>query len=425
MNLISFSSKLRSALFERLLYKALSNKFLQQVILGFCKLISFGSKDLKVFSLIWLDEFSDSRSTLVRAGCKTLAYSPHFFGRPQTSVAVNLPDIRCYKFSNAVVSARSSSVIIDDEYIVIERAQVPDQEQHNYACGHIRIHDQSKAIVNLKPICRLNYGIFLGGNGSWNYYHWMLELLTKIEFLSKLPSFDKGCKILVSEDVILTPSLKKTLDIFINSQSVNVDLIILKNEINYLVKELFYINSTSSLPFSLRGESKFKCEYSSIDERSIIFLRETVLKSLFEERGVVGGDEKIFLCRKNIRRNYNQNDVANLLHRYGFKSVFIEDYDFLEQVRIIKEAKFIVGPTGAAWTNLIFASAGSKALCWMADKANDFSVYSNMAKIVGVDLRYITYLSDVRASGDLYSEDYFIEPIEIESGLKALGLQPR
>ena len=425
MNSTSFSSKLRSALLESLLHKALNNKFLQKLILGFCKFISFGSKDFKVFSLIWLDELSDNKSILIRAGRKTLAYPPHFLGRPQTSVAVTLPDIRCYIFSNAVVSARSSSVIIDDEYIVVERAQVPDQEHHNYACGHIRIHNQNKAIVNMKPICQLNCGIFLGGNGSWNYYHWMLELLSKIEFISKLPNLEQGYKILVNEDVVLTPSLKKTLNIFINSQSVNISLIILKNEINYLVKDLFYINSTSSLPFSLRGKFKFKCEYSSIDDKSIIFLRETVFKSLLKNTGIVDGDEKIFLCRKNIRRNYNQNDVANLLHKYGFKSVFIEDYDFLEQVRIIKQAKFIVGPTGAAWTNLIFASAGSKALCWMADKANDFSVYSNIAKIVGVDLRYITYSSSVRATGDLYSEDYFIELNEIESGLKALGFQSR
>ena len=120
-------------------------------------------------------------------------------------------------------------------------------------------------------------------------------------------------------------------------------------------------------------------------------------------------------------RNYNQDEVFNYLSVFGFTKIFLEDLSFLEQVRTIYHADLIVGPTGAAWTNLIFCRSGARGLCWMADESGDFSAFSSIAGMVGVDLIYITYKSDVRSTRELYSKDYYIDLSMIENGLSVLG----
>ena len=98
----------------------------------------------------------------------------------------------------------------------------------------------------------------------------------------------------------------------------------------------------------------------------------------------------------------------------------MEDLSFTEQVRTVYHADFIVGPTGAAWTNLIFCKAGTKTLCWMAEEIGDFSAFSTIAHLLNVDMRYLTYKSGVKMTSDLYFHDYHIDIDLIENGLYEL-----
>ena len=46
----------------------------------------------------------------------------------------------------------------------------------------------------------------------------------------------------------------------------------------------------------------------------------------------------------------------------GFDIVYMEEYSIVEQMRIMKDAEFIVSPHGAGLTNMIFARSGAKIL---------------------------------------------------------------
>ncbi|MBL4586802.1 MAG: glycosyltransferase family 61 protein [Flavobacteriales bacterium] len=61
-----------------------------------------------------------------------------------------------------------------------------------------------------------------------------------------------------------------------------------------------------------------------------------------------------------------------------------------EQVRIFRHGKYIAGPTGAAWTNILFSAHGSKGLCFMPKFENfdNFCNFSNLAHTFGMDFRY-------------------------------------
>lgn len=387
--------------------------------IGLCRKLSRTPINYWALPLVWMDEPSVHEKGLLRKGSMGFSYGPHYIGQVQSTVSVSQPDIYYFVFERARVSVTSSTVILNDKQVVIERAVGTDQTKSDYAGSHIVAHDGDTAVVRLDNSQHIEKGIFLGGNGSSNYYHWMVEILAKLELLSKLPERFQKYPLLVSEDVVRIPSFRDTLDLFAGSH----EKIILSKELPYVVDNLIYINAPSNLPFNLVANQEFKCAYVNIDYLSIEHLRKTVLQKALRPTVHQNYPSKIFLCRKGGLRNYNQDEIFVYLSDFGFKKIYMEDLDFFEQVRTIYNADLIVGPTGAAWTNLIFSKSGAKGLCWMAAEFGDFSAYSSIASIVGVDLRYLTYKASVHSTSELYYKDYYIDIGMIEKGLSALGEQ--
>ncbi len=98
----------------------------------------------------------------------------------------------------------------------------------------------------------------------------------------------------------------------------------------------------------------------------------------------------------------------------------MEELSLKEQILLISNAEMIAGPTGAAWTNLIFCREGTKCLCWMADGYGEFSAFSNLARIVGADLRYVIHRTGAKSTGELYYSSYHLDGQEIQKALNVL-----
>ena len=98
----------------------------------------------------------------------------------------------------------------------------------------------------------------------------------------------------------------------------------------------------------------------------------------------------------------------------------MEELSLKEQISLISNAEVIAGPTGAAWTNLIFCREGAKCLCWMADEYGEFSAFSNLARVVGADLRYVMHRTGAKSIGELYYLNYHVDGKEIQKALNVL-----
>jgi capsular polysaccharide biosynthesis protein len=376
---------------------------------------------LAVMPLTWMDSFEAGPRGLLRASSTSTAYGPRFADSPAQTAVVHLPAVHFNVIARARVSAASSSVVVGESRALIERAVSPDPAMCSYAAGHIVDHDTKAALVRIKPPKRIERGIFLGGNGGFNYYHWLIEHLSKLEFVPRLPEQYRRFPLLVSEEVLRIPSLAETLAVF----APGFETIGLERHGAYVVDELVYINAASSLPFNLRDGLQLQTSHTAIDARSVDFLRERALE-------VAGGkangrvySRRIVLCRKGYRRDYNQDEVCERLAPLGFTRVYMEDLGFAEQVRTASHAEVLVGPTGAAWTNLLFCSPGAKAVCWMAKENGSFSAYSSLASLVGVDLRYVTYTAGASSTVTLYRQDYVVDLDAIERAMRSLGIQGR
>jgi capsular polysaccharide biosynthesis protein len=242
----------------------------------------------------------------------------------------------------------------------------------------------------------------------------MIEILPKVKWLQDLDEEYQAFPLLVSEDVNHISSFREALDLLLKDQP----LVMLKKNKTYRVGSLVYINAPNNLPFNLRRKEKTRVSDAFIRPDSINYLRERLL--VISGNNLNFNTKRIFFARRTNRRNYNQDEVFAVFEKEGFMKVFMEDLSLREQIDLMSNAEIIAGPTGAAWTNLIFCTEGTKCFCWMAEEFKEFSGYSNLAYIVGADLRYITYKAGTQSSRDLYELAYHLDIKKIENALPSL-----
>lgn len=74
--------------------------------------------------------------------------------------------------------------------------------------------------------------------------------------------------------------------------------------------------------------------------------------------------QRIYVARGNTTRRKvtNESAVMQVLARHGFESVSMDGRSLLEQVRLFSQAEAVVAPHGAALTNLLFITPGTKVI---------------------------------------------------------------
>jgi capsular polysaccharide biosynthesis protein len=372
-------------------------------------------RQLTLLPVEWLDEKKAHVTETLASKEETYSYGPKNIEGIQNIEKVQLPAINLYYFENAQISVLSSSIILDNK-IIIERVENVDVKRCNYYSGHIFMHGQKIALVRKLETEYIEKGIFLGGNGSSNYYHWMVEILPKLNFLKVLDKHGHGdFPLLVSEDVNYIKTFHEALTYF----SKDRPLIVLKKDKIYCVSKLVHINAPNNLPFNLRQNEKMRISDFLTRSASINFLQNRLYANI-ELSPQATNCDRIFFARRNARRSYNQQEIFEIFRHQGFQKVFMEELSLKKQISLIYNAKVIAGPTGAEWTNLIFCREGTKCLCWMADGFGEFSAFSNLAKIVGAELRYINFKTNSKSVESLYNKKYHLDARIVQEGLDKL-----
>jgi len=370
---------------------------------------------LMLLPIEWLDHKNTEIIKTLDSEEAGYSYGPKDIDGAQGIEQVQLPAVNFYYFENVRISVLSSSILLDNS-IVIERVNNVEVKRCNYRAGHLFMHGQKLALARNQQIEHLGKGIFLGGNGSSNYYHWMVEILPKLSYLNKLNRLGyEDFPLLVSEDVNHIKTFLETLKYIAPDRPLKL----LKKDKVYSVGRLAYINVPNNLPFNLKNNNKMRIADFLTRPASINFLRNRLGTSV-DLSPPADIRHRIFFARRNDRRSYNQREIFEIFRQRGFQKVFMEELRLKEQISLIYNAEAVAGPTGAEWTNLIFCREGTKCLCWMADGYGEFSAFSNLAKIVDADMRYVTFKTNSKSVAGLYNKKYHIDAKIVRKGLDIL-----
>jgi capsular polysaccharide biosynthesis protein len=377
-----------------------------------CKVI----KKLEIRNILWLDTLDQNIIHCFQSQTIVESFSPRSIDNQFIKSEVVLPSLNLYHFNDIVVNTCSSNLIpLSGEKIIFERVFSADLQYCNYTTGIIRHHNDHSALFKYAKNKRLiDNALYLGGNGVFNYYHWLIEIVPKLTLIT--PELLKKYNIrtlILDQSVKDIASFQKTLNLFLSCNSINLNIIYETRKVDLHVKNLFYINNINNIVFNSRSKLSslsFSCYSPNLIQKT----KEIIINGIDSDSSNKDYPKKIFLARSHkSARAYNQQEIQSYLETQGFVAIYLEQLDFDEQVILFRNADFIIGPSGAAWSNIIFCQQNVKAISWLPQHLSEFSVFSTIAHIVNCDLRFIFTEADDK--NDIHSNYH----IDINSVMKA------
>ncbi|MEM7593606.1 MAG: tetratricopeptide repeat protein [Cyanobacteria bacterium P01_A01_bin.83] len=265
-----------------------------------------------------------------------------------TPIQAGLPFVVTIPEGRAWVAPQKNSWVICNAIAVI----TPD----NYLLGDLSRHYpwflpgcpyQEKAehaiyTQDIAPVTKIEGKVaLLSGLAGHVYYHWMFDILPRLELL-RLSEIE-----LKDIDWFVVNSLSKPF------QKETLSLLGIPPEKIIESDRQTHLQATELIVPSFPGYLDW------VSPGTIKFLRQSFMSQVSMANT---GGQKIYISRARAKNRHlvNESEVSELLTEQGFKTVFLEELSVLEQVAIFINAKIIVTPHGSGLTNLVFCAPNTK-----------------------------------------------------------------
>lgn len=233
-------------------------------------------------------------------------------------------------------------------------------------------HDVFSTRVALKPAEYIDGKVMVLATpyAQFNYYHWMMELISRVEIL-----LDGNSKMLDEIDYF-----------YVNSTAINYQretLRALGVPSEKIIDGIWHPHvCAKELVVTSRTRNGMNC----------FFRPETVsfIRGLFETEFQKQKTRRVYLNRKNVlqRKILNEDQLEAMLHTYGFESISPDSMSVSQQAKLLSSCEMVVSAHGASLTNLVFCNEGAKVLeLFQRDNVNP--MYWGLSNILKLDYRYL------------------------------------
>lgn len=254
-----------------------------------------------------------------------------------------------------------------------------------HAIAKINFFKTKIKFINFKKNLYYSKGAIFTHSCSSNYFHWVTEVLPRINVFCKLKKY-KDFPIFIDEG--LNKNILKSLRLVLDKDR----KIILVNANTYVhIKRALYVNPLTYIPFEPRNffsGTSFPC--GLIDQYSSSKLRNEIIKKIKPKKKI--RYKKIYLDRDNLtdRSILNYNNVIDYYKKQGYKIIRMETLSFDDQVYIISKADFVAGPTGASFASLIFCKKRAKVTLLIPKNYHSaYFLWANLSRFLDIDMNII------------------------------------
>lgn len=235
-----------------------------------------------------------------------------------------------------------------------------------------------------------------------NYAHWMTEILPRIASFCSVEKF-RNIPLIIDDN--LHPNIMESLALIVGP---NREVFVLAAGSSVSVDRLFVTSVAGYTPFDRRKKINKNHSHGLFHPSALSLISERLF-SISESLSAQSYPKKIYLRRaSNYRKLVNEIEVEEILEKNGYSIIQPEKFTFLQQVLIFKNAEKIIGPSGSAWGNLIFASPAAK--CHILIGRNELVNYwywQNIACSTGKVVNYI--LGELVSSKNGVHGDYKVD----------------
>ncbi len=366
---------------------------------NFIDIVAYTKIAIKKCQLLYLQKLDVYYSELQLAEIKSTA----------TLIKVDTINSYAAHFKDAKIIAGSSLIVLDEFNLLYDLKYNTNNTNIDFSDNGIcHTKEEICVILNNKKNREIESGISMTANYDSNFYHFMYEILIKFEKITTL-NIDKDVPLLFNKEVL---SIKPFLDLikFLNKDNRAIEP--LEPLGIYNVKNLYHISCKNIIAPNFIDITKIKSEDNAFDLDTLSFLR----KELLVLAKPILGLKKIFIARKKagLRRNYNEDAVFTVLKKYGFELFYPEEHSIEMQISIFSNADFVIGATGAAFTNILFCNTKCNLIC-LTNYPIKFSIFSTIAAYINVELIYL-YDKTLKVSFDTdIHKDFKVDVIELEN----------
>ena len=242
----------------------------------------------------------------------------------------------------------------------------------------------------------IDEAILISSRATENYFHWLIEYLPRLKNVPE--HFPSDIPILVKDN--LPAQFYEALNILAKDRPVlKIDPFC-----NKIYAKKIWVPS-----FHTYHPEKFDIPFyhgGAISIEHLNFVRESTLREVEglekPERQVL---EKIYLDRIGSRSITNNDEVRKILFKFGIVSVYPETLSFYQQVQLFKNAKIIIGPAGAAFSNMIFCR-DAKVIALIAQRNENYVLQCNISEFAGADFYHFTGVTDEPRESFIDEESY-------------------
>ncbi|WP_182180169.1 glycosyltransferase family 61 protein [Methylobacterium radiotolerans] len=300
-------------------------------------------------------------------------------GKPARNRQVKRPSLWCATLEQAQLFG-SLQIAVDDAFLVSEPAADPRLSfvagQHEFVTAHpLNRIRSTETIFARRPAtaeATVPEAVLLGGRCGVNYFHFLIEYVTKGYIVERIAELD-GLPLIVPDD--LYPQELELLEIVFPGRALvrhrrgtRIDVAKL-----HVPSTMTYVPDCPKTPF---------WQVSAVNHDSLAWLRDRVLAAIAIPAGTPR-NRKIFLARFQGRNIENAEAVTEIFRASGFEIVDTAKMTFADQVVTFATASHIAGPVGAAFSNLIFCAPEAKILGIVSPFAVQMSLFKSLSDFAG------------------------------------------
>lgn len=325
--------------------------------------------------------WKDDAPWLVRTQVKAEANYTFYQVRPFNSKKelrkrqVVLPALTHATINNATIFG-TAQILAGKSFVIEEPAA---DTKFSFVAGQqnvIQNFDQTGAsvIAKIPSVTRsIPEGILLGGRCAKNYFHFIIEYLTK-GFVFEDRGLIGDIPLIVTDD--LFASQYEAIELIFPDSPV------LRRPPNTAI-EVDLLHTASIMTYLPDASEVQDWSKAGIRGASLDWLRSRVLANTPPLTTCRTGG-RYYLTRRLGRSITNAPEIEDMFVQRNFEIIDPASMSFVEQVNLFQSADCIAGPTGAAFANTIFCKPGTKVI-GLSSRHSMMSIFQNIAHFANCD----------------------------------------
>ena len=351
------------------------------ICLSKARLFLFTSKQVfKVISVKDYCQISGDKYKLLESKQKRPVYFPRYFEDETKDKCIY------YESPEIYISELNDIQVIGDNFFIINKGNClydivdyPELGNAKIDYANVTDYNEIKKEISIRAYNSnqvIERGIFLIGHPSGNYYHFMIDILSKLYYVEKFDCY-KDFPLLIDEKGV--ERFRPIIDFFnINNHSI----IPIKKGYIYGVNKLIYPSrNTFGLIYSNNKNSNN--HFSKLISNTAFEFYNKLVNSKQSN-----GHKRIYVSRLKSDRLTNEAIIAELFKSYGFEIKYLESMPFSEQLQLFSQTEYFVGVKGAGFANIIYLPKNAKVAC-IVPKLEDYVLFSTLAYNMSIDITYL------------------------------------